>query len=73
MSKKFCVVCYTEIARGDMNACTNRCCGECHRRYCSPGGSTSPGHGLNLAMARKAHANQLQLFKRKPDNRETSR
>lgn len=26
--------------------CTNGCCARCHQEYCTPGGATSPGHGL---------------------------
>lgn len=43
-----CNVCGTDIESGIAKArrCTNRRCGGCHDRYCTGGGSTSPGHGL---------------------------
>lgn len=39
-----CEVCGTDIAR-DRSRCTNRRCGQCHTKHCTPGGETSPGHG----------------------------
>jgi hypothetical protein len=35
------------------DGCTNRRCGECHRKHCTPGGSTGPGHGLGNPPTRK--------------------
>lgn len=35
----------------DSGRCTNNRCSECHRRYCTPGGNTSPGHGRGTASA----------------------
>ena len=34
--------------------CTNRLCESCHRRFCTPGGTTSPGHGIDIDKARAA-------------------
>lgn len=39
-----CVVCGGPAPAAER--CTNGCCGECHRRHCTPGGVTSPGHAL---------------------------
>lgn len=52
-----CVVCGTSITK-DPGRCTNRCCASCHRRFCTEGGVTSPGHGINIEEARRvlAHA-----------------
>jgi hypothetical protein len=50
-----CIVCDRDITR-DASRCTNRCCGECHARHCTPGGITSPGHGLDVKRARAEHA-----------------
>ena len=33
------------FSQGDDGHCTNSRCAQCHRRYCTPGGETSPGHG----------------------------
>lgn len=33
---------------GGWNICTNGRCDTCHRTHCTPGGSTSPGHGFGL-------------------------
>jgi len=33
--------------------CTNGRCEDCHRKFCGPGGDTSPGHARNWP---KAHA-----------------
>lgn len=32
--------------------CTNGLCAACHARFCTPGGVTSPGHGINVERAR---------------------
>lgn len=39
-----CEVCRKPLA-GDRNRCTNGRCGDCHVKWCTPGGNTSPGHG----------------------------
>jgi hypothetical protein len=49
-----CVVCNKSTGR-DAGRCTNRCCGSCHARYCTPGGTTTPGHNLNLKRAQADH------------------
>lgn len=49
-TERRCVVCGVDI-RSDPNRCTNSCCGKCHRDYCTPGGQTSPGHGLDIVEA----------------------
>lgn len=59
-----CEICGKDITR-DRSRCTNQRCGECHAACCTPGGSTSPGHGrgsketinawrLKLASKRRA-------------------
>ena len=40
--ERFCLICGTETWR----PCTNGLCAECHDKYCTPGGNTSPGHNL---------------------------
>lgn len=52
---RICRVCDASIDR-DAGRCTNGCCGVCHARHCTPGGVTSPGHGLNVERARAAIA-----------------
>lgn len=46
-SKMVCEVCGTNIGAvvERHQRCTNQRCGYCHRRYCTPGGDTEPGHG----------------------------
>lgn len=46
-----CKVCDTDIPTPGTR-CTNGVCLDCHRRYCSPGGATYPGHVLTLAQAK---------------------
>ena len=48
---RLCVVCDKPINR-DPHRCTNSCCGECHTEFCTPGGNTEPGHGINIVKAR---------------------
>jgi hypothetical protein len=51
-----CNVCGTDT-RHDAGRCTNGRCGACHRACCTPGGETSPGHGLGspeVIAARRA-------------------
>lgn len=38
--------------------CTNRLCLDCHDRFCSPGGASSLGHGVNIERARKTLASE---------------
>lgn len=49
-----CAVCDKPYPRG--TGCTNRCCGDCHREYCTPGGIDAPGHGINIEKSRSAIA-----------------
>ena len=49
--KLYCPVCGKGPLRFSFR-CTNRCCSSCHNKYCTPGGSTYPGHNLNLEAAR---------------------
>ena len=51
-----CQVCNTPIPTSSTR-CTNRLCLACHRKYCTPGGATSPGHNLNLTAAQETHRN----------------
>jgi hypothetical protein len=46
MATRQCKICGAETNKW-MGGCTNRRCADCHRRYCTPGGNTSPGHGKN--------------------------
>lgn len=41
---KLCEVCDADRRKGG-GGCTNGRCTDCHRKYCTPGGETSPGHG----------------------------
>ena len=50
-----CLVCGRSTAH-DPNRCTNGCCGDCHREFCTTGGATSPGHGINFRAARETIA-----------------
>ena len=36
--------------------CTNGRCPSCHGKFCTAGGCTSPGHGLNMDAVRAAAA-----------------
>jgi len=47
---RVCIVCDQAYPRGE--GCTNRCCTDCHRKFCTSGGITSPGHDINIAAAR---------------------
>jgi len=58
-----CVVCARDISR-DWSRCTNGCCAQCHARFCTPGGQTSPGHGINIKAAR---AELTKEHEAKPD------
>lgn len=58
-----CVVCDAEIPTPGTR-CTNRCCLSCHSRYCSDGGNTSPGHGLNVAVAKRLYASRAKSEKK---------
>ncbi len=40
--------------------CTNRRCGACHRSLCTPGGNTSPGHGVGTREAEEARRKELK-------------
>lgn len=42
--KRTCRTCGAEIRSA--SGCTNSRCLACHDKHCTPGGSTSPGHGL---------------------------
>jgi hypothetical protein len=46
-----CTVCQCDIRR-DAGRCTNRCCSSCHANFCTGGGNTTPGHGLDVKAAR---------------------
>ena len=50
MNFRTCVVCGKTYPPG--TGCTNRCCESCHRRFCTKGGITYQGHGLDVAKAR---------------------
>jgi hypothetical protein len=54
-----CVVCDKPTPTA-LTRCTNGACIECHRRFCSPGGSTSPGHGINIGDARAIVARERE-------------
>ena len=45
MKLRTCTACGRDITR-DPHRCTNGRCGGCHQNLCTPGGKTSPGHGL---------------------------
>lgn len=52
-SLPICVVCEIDVRKhGPGYRCTNGCCPECHRQFCTPGGITEPGHGINIERAR---------------------
>lgn len=55
-----CVVCGAESHHAT-GGCTNACCAACHGRYCTPGGATTPGHGINVERARQLHAMRGKL------------
>jgi hypothetical protein len=42
--KRLCLLC-----KKAERYCTNGRCQECHRKHCTPGGDTSPGHGMGDA------------------------
>jgi hypothetical protein len=44
---RVCEVCGADISRAAH--CTNSRCMACHEKHCTPGGSTSPGHGRDFA------------------------
>lgn len=46
-----CVVCRT-LTTLRQGRCTNGCCANCHAQFCTPGGITSPGHGLDIKAAK---------------------
>jgi hypothetical protein len=51
-TSRLCVVCDVDI-RHDSGRCTNSCCLACHARFCTPGGTISPGHGIDVKEARR--------------------
>ena len=57
---RLCVVCDAPIPRL-ADRCTNQCCLRCHGKYCTQGGSTEPGHGINLQKARAALAKHAKV------------
>jgi hypothetical protein len=50
LASQVCAVCDRPFATGA--GCTNRCCIGCHQRFCTPGGTAHPGHGIDIAKAR---------------------
>lgn len=47
-----CECCGVDTTR-DQGRCTNGRCGSCHRQHCTPGGSTTPGHGRGTWRAQR--------------------
>jgi hypothetical protein len=56
MSPRVCRVC--DGPRPPGTGCTNGLCADCHRRFCSGGGVTGPGHGVAIFAARAIIAKQ---------------
>jgi hypothetical protein len=52
LDARICRVCEANIRR-DAHRCTNGLCGTCHRRFCSAGGVTTTGHGVDVQRARQ--------------------
>ncbi len=48
-NERRCEVCDKDISK-DPKRCTNGRCGDCHSRYCTPGGNDSPGHGRGTVV-----------------------
>lgn len=59
--------------KNDLDACTNRRCGNCHRKYCGEGGVTGPGHGRGNnpevleIVAKRAVGWMLRVFRERTD------
>lgn len=49
--RRVCNACGADLRR-DRGRCTNGRCERCHDEFCTPGGSTSPGHGFGVAVLR---------------------
>jgi hypothetical protein len=59
-----CEVCGADIYK-DPTRCTNGRCAACHRKHCTPGGATSPGHGRGTVKVRtKFTAEQIEEGRR---------
>lgn len=55
-----CEVCGASL-KGDAGRCTNGRCSNCHRKYCTPGGETSPGHGRGT-VAMSVGGSRIETF-----------